>query len=313
MLGMSPRIPGLFALAFVALVGCQNQQQTELVSPSSDQPGYASRYPDEMSATRGRFSELESRARRSMGTFAGFPDELNKPNWDDVLAVYNAADAAGHSAEFVERAKETETVQTFFTEEKQEISMKVGGAANYTAKQKGCNAELSGATSAALDKAVEKQLEKRLRERNEAHRYIDDHEESIGKPNREKLEKQADEISLASYVVKVAAEETKRELEAQIAEANDVKSTLDRTIEESKTTAADSNRSDSEKKKAQARQEAAQKAKDRVDNEVTESQKMLEELDKRIQTLREEYDKAFDELKKKVEEKKSAEPAKPTS
>lgn len=307
---MSVRLTLALGLLLSALGGCQNSQQAPLVSPSSDQPGYASRYPQEIAAARNRFSDQESKAKTSFGKFSGFPDELDKPNWGDVLQVYEAADAAGHSAEYVERAKESETVGTFFTEEKDEISKKVGGAAQYAAKQKGCTVDLYGTTSGALDKAVEKQLEKRLRENNEAHRYIDDHEDSLGKPNREKLEKQADEISAASYLVKVAAEETKRELEALIQEASNVKSTLDRTIEQSKATEGEAGRTDNEKKKATARREAAEKAKASVDQEVTESQKMLEELDKRLQTLRDEYQKAFDELKKKVEEKKAAEPAK---
>ncbi|GMV12458.1 MAG: hypothetical protein HS104_15935 [Polyangiaceae bacterium] len=304
---MSTRLTFVALLSLALAAGCQKNENTAITAPSSDQPGYAARYPDQLAKVRGRYSEQEGRARRAMGTFAQFPGELDKPSWADVLKVYEAADAAGKSAEYVERLHESNAVADFFTEEKEEINKKVGGAAQYTAKQKGCTVDLYGTTTTALEKSVEKQLEKRLRERNEAHRYIDDHEDSIGKPNREKLEKQADEISLTSYLVKVAGEETKRELTELVAEAEDVKSTLERTITESKEAAADAKRSDNEKKKAQTRLEAAEKAKGRIEQETQEAQKLLEEIDKRNQALKDEYDKAFEDLKKKTEEKAASE------
>lgn len=304
---MSTRLPFIALLLLAVGAGCQKQENTAITAPSSDQPGYAARYPDTMAKVRGRYAEQESRARRAMGTFGQFPAELDKPSWPDVLKVYEAADAAGKSSEYVSRLHEANTVNEFFTEEKEEINKKVAGAAQYTAKQKGCTADLYGSTSGALEKAVEKQLEKRLRERNEAHRYIDENEDALGKPNREKLEKQADEISLSSYLVNVAGEETKQELTDLVAEANDVKSTLERTITESKAVAADAKRSDNDKKKATARAEAAEKAKGRIDQETQEAQKLLEEIDKRNQALKDEYQKAFDELKKKTEEKASQE------
>lgn len=301
-------------LSFVALVllvlaaGCQKQDATAIFSPSSDQAGYAARYPEEIAKARARHSEDEASARRAMGTFAQFPAELDKTSWDDVLRVYDAADAAGKSQEYVERLHETNTITGFFTDEKSEIDKKVGGAAQYTAKQKGCTVELYGVTSMALEKSVEKQLEKRLRERNEAHRYIDQHEDRIGKPNREKLEKQADEISRTSYLARVAGREAKRKLTELLAEASDVQATLDRTISESKEVTADAKRSDNDKKKAQARLEAAEKAKAAIETETTEAKKLLEELDEKNQVLSDEYDQAFDGLKKKVEEKAKAAP-----
>lgn len=305
---MSSRLTWGALAVWVLCVGCQKNDNTPIAAPSSDQPGYAARYPDELAKARTRFAEDESRARSTMGKFAQFPAELDKPSWPDVLKVYEAADAAGKSQEYVERLHETDTVATFFSDEKAEINKKVGGAAQYTAKQKGCTVELFGATSVALEKSVEKQLEKRLRERNQAHRTIDEHEDALGKPNREKLEKQADELSLASYLVHVAGPLTKRKLTELIAESSDVKSTLERTISESKEAAADAKRSEGDKKKAQARLEAAEKAKGRIEAETTEAQKLLEEIDKKNQLLIDEYDKAFDALKKQIDEKAKAAP-----
>ena len=123
-----------------------------------------------------------------------------------MVVVYEKADAAGHSSQYVERAKESKHVAQFFNEEKGEINKKVGGACSYAAKQKGCDADVGGATGGALEKAVEKQLEKRMRERNDAWAYIDEHEDSLGKQNREKLEKQSDDIAYTGYLVRVDVE-----------------------------------------------------------------------------------------------------------
>jgi hypothetical protein len=307
---MSGRLSFVVLVLLALAVGCQKQDATAIASPSSDQPGYAARYPNEIAKARARHSEDEGRARRSMAAFARFPAELDKTSWADVLRVYEAANDAGKSQEYVERLHETNTVFDFFADEKSEIDKKVGGAAQYTAKQKGCTVELYGVTSMALEKSVEKQLEKRLRERNEAHRYIDEHEDRIGKPNREKLEKQADEISLTSYLARVAGLETKRKLTKLVGEASDVQATLERTIAESKEAAADAKRSDKDKKKAQARLEAAEKAKAGIETETTEAKKLLEEIDKKNELLSAEYDQAFEGLEKQVKEKaKTAAPA----
>ncbi len=291
-----------------AAIGCSKEQQAPVAAPAVDQPGYAAKYPDELGKLRARFDDQEGRARRSFGTFSTFPDELQKPNWSDVMDVYDAAVIAGQRSEYAERAKETEAISEFFDEEKTEINAKVGGAANYQAKQKSCDVDVSGATSNALEKTVQKQLEKRLREDNEAHRIIDDREDSIGKPNREKLEHHADEISLASYLTHVGLEETRRDLVNMVQAGNDAKSTLDKSIEKSRAETTAAGRSDAEKKKAQARLDAAEAAKAKIDTEVQEAQKVLEGAEDRMKKLKDEFDKAITDLKQKVEAKKSEAP-----
>ena len=119
---MSSRLTWGALAVWVLCVGCQKNDNTPIAAPSSDQPGYAARYPDELAKARTRFAEDESRARSTMGKFAQFPAELDKTSWPDVLKVYEAADAAGKSQEYVERLHETDTVATFFSDEKAEIN-----------------------------------------------------------------------------------------------------------------------------------------------------------------------------------------------
>jgi hypothetical protein len=297
------------AFAFVLSLGTtacsKGNEQGPVAAPAVDQAGFAARYPDELARLRRRLADQESRAQTSMGTFGTFPDEIDKPNWDDVGQVYEAASVSGQRSDYADGARDAETVTDFFDQEKGEISMKVAGAANYAAKQKSCTVDMSGTTTNALEKSVEKQIEKRLRAHNDAHRIIDEREDSLGKPNREKLEKQADEIANASYLTYVGMEETRRELVAMVDAGNDAKGTLDNSITEARAMSSAAGRTDAEKKKATARAEAAEAAKAKIDTEIEESKKLLEGVEQRQKTLKEQYEKAFAELKQKVDAKKS--------
>jgi hypothetical protein len=295
-------------------LGCNDQKAPPIVASSSGQSGYATRYPDEISASRGRMDELEGKSRQMMQNFSNYPEELKNPSWSHVAKTVELADDAGRSSAYVERLEETEATARFFSDEKAEISRSVAGAASYAAKQKGCqDVDAYGASAHALEKSVEKQLEKRLRERNEAHQYIEDNQEALGKDNLEKLRKQADEISYVSYMTKVGVPQTRERMQTLIDEASGIKSTLDRTIEESKTVEADAKRSNADKAAAKKRRESAEAAKQRVDSEVQQAQHVMEQVEERAKKLSDEYDQALDALKKKIEEKQKAEPQKPAA
>lgn len=295
-------------LVGAAAMGCQQQQKGSVVASASGESGYAMSYPDMLTETGERFVEHESEARSLLPKFANYTSELHKTDWATVRSVYEAADAAGGSGAYVAQARENQAVERFFKEEKGEISKKVAGAAQYAAKQKGCTAEVYGPASHALDKAVEKQLEERLRAHSEAHQVIEDNQDVLGKPNLEKLRAQADELSRASYLVRVATRETREEIEQRIAEGSDVKKTLDRTIERAREVEGNAARGDADKKAAALRRERAEKAKERIDATLEQAQKGLEALDKRIEELRREYDKALEELLRAADEKAKAEP-----
>src|SRR5688500_16024650 len=107
---MRKAVSFLFLAGALFCASCSSQQKGPQVASSSGQAGYAERYPDELAAARGKFSERESKARDSMSKCSGYPDELDKPNWDDVGKVVELADDAGKSQAYVDRVHETETV-----------------------------------------------------------------------------------------------------------------------------------------------------------------------------------------------------------
>lgn len=305
------RYSHVLAAALVALaVGCSSKPEP-LTASSANEGTYAAGYPEALAASRGRISAQQQQTQEITGRFQGYPDALDKPSWADVRNVYDKADQAGRGETFAARATEVEAVASFYDTEKDELHKKVGGAAQYVVKQKNCDADVYGATSNALDKGMEKQLEKHLRERNEAQSYIDDNAGALGKANVEKLQKQADEIAFASYLVHVGVKQTRADLERRIQESSDVKTTLDRTAEESDKIAADTNRSQEDRDAAKKRADAARKARAAVDGEVDQAQKALQGLDDQIKQLDTEYSQAFDKLKAAVDEKAKAEPPAP--
>ncbi|MCA9598804.1 MAG: hypothetical protein KC776_36080 [Myxococcales bacterium] len=297
-------------LSFAPLA-CSQPKVEPVVASSSGEVGYAATYPDALASTRGRLSSQETQARQLFAAFSTYPAELDKTDWKKVGEVYAAADSAGKSADYVKQVRENQIVEDFFDDEKDEISKKVAGAASYAAKQKGCQSTdgVYGSASHALEKSVEKQLEDRLREHSEAHRIIEDNGEALGKANKDKLEKQADDLTFASYLANVGVVQTKVDLKRLYDEGQNVKSTLERSIEEAKAVEADAGRSDADKKAATKRREAAEAAKGRIDSELSQAEHVLKETDDRTAALKAEYDKAYEELKNAVEQKASATPA----
>lgn len=298
-----------FALALCLLAaGCASQQPA-LYASAADQPAYAERYPAELAATRARYAEDEKELGRLTGEFGKYPDALKKPSWPAVTTVVEAADKAGKSGDFAAGMAEGETVQAFYAGEGTALKRKVGGAAEYAAKEKSCDVEFYGPTAGALDRGMEQQLEERLRSHSAAHREIEDQEDALGKPNLETLEKQADEIGLASHLANVRLPAYKGGLDAALADASGVKSTLEREIEEANEVAASSSASKGAKQTAEKRKAAATSALSTLDAEVANAKTLAGELEKRNEAAKKSYEKAYEALKDALEAKAKAEPA----
>lgn len=297
-------LPSAALCGFVAL-GCASQTTGPKVASSAGLEDYATRYPTALSTTRGQVDQSEGEVNQAIGQFPSYPDELNKTNWNQVMTVVDLADQSGRSGEYVRRARTDQGVSDFFTKNKNDIEQKVGGAANYAAKQNKCKGDFYGTTAHALETAVQKQLQKDLRSRNEAESYIDEHQDSLGKQNVDKLKADADSIANASYLANVGVVQTKVDLERMIHQSSDVKSTLDRVIKEETAAASAPGASDAEKKAAQARAQAAQDAESRLDSEVSQAQTVDKQIDQRIKQVQNAYAQALSQLKQKIQQKQS--------
>lgn len=288
-----------------ALGACAEQKVEPQIASSSSLPGYATRYPQELSAARESFGQEEGAAEKLFGEFATYPDQLSQPDWKTVQDVYELADTDGRSNSYVERLEEDQAVTTFYSDEKGELKKKVGGAAQYMLKEKKeCESvDVSGAAGAALDKAMEKQLQDRLHDRSAASAAIDHAEDALGKKNADTLHTQADSIGLASYLTHVAVYRSKQRVERMVDEASDVKKTLDRAVEDLNKLLTDPKTSDAKKKELTKELMAVQASQAAVDSEIEQAKSVKQGAEERTKKLVADYDKAFGALKDNVKQR----------
>ncbi|HKO50657.1 MAG TPA: hypothetical protein VJV79_23215 [Polyangiaceae bacterium] len=289
----------LFATAFLA--ACTTQPAPTFAS-AANESGYAERYPAALLEARTEFADDERRAREIIADFPKYPEALTTPDGERVSAVVSRADAAGKSGAYAQQMQEQQHVSRFFSEEKEGLNQKVGGAAQYAAKQKECTVDVASPAIGALDRGVDKAQEDRLRDHDEAHRYIEDHQDALGKANIEKLQKQADDITLASYLVHVRVKQLKLELSQLIAESSDVKKTLARSDQEAQAVLADPAASKPAKATAQKRVDAVNKANTGLDIEIEQAKRAVQEMDARSEKLDKDYTAALDALQKALKE-----------
>jgi hypothetical protein len=299
--------PVLWRLAIAAALlvpvpGCGPKIEPEIASAAGE-PMYATDYPAELNGEMDRLNTAETKTKELSGKFSGYPDALKSPPWPKVIEIVDKADAEGRAYAYVEARREVDAAYAFFDAEKDEIVKKVAGAAQFTAKQKGCDVDVSGAAAHALKDTVEKRLQKRLRERSEAHVYIERNEAALGKDNIEKLQEQADEISLASYLSFVVAVEHKVKIRRMIEEGERVKQTLDAALKTEQAYQAESSRKPDEKKASEQRAEAMRKAIAGIDAAVTQAKSVSERADERMLAIQKVYTDAMAKLKEDLKKR----------
>jgi hypothetical protein len=272
-----------------------------LTASSAGQSTYALGYVDSLTSTRTEEAAVESQVGTATTALSTYPAALSGPSWKDVMVVYTAADTAGRSNAYVEELERDQAVLAFYVDEKDELNRRVGGAAQYAAKQKQCDVELTGPTSYALGKAFEDRIRERLRKHSDAFLYISDHEDSLGKKNRPKLEDQSDAITQTSYFVYVAAPKLRERLARQANESSDVDHTLRYIAEDAHRVATDEKNAAQVRSRAEEREQAAIGARQHLAAEVSETQKLADDMDKRIARMRDQYEAALKALKKDVE------------
>jgi hypothetical protein len=288
----------ILLLLSLAVVGCSSSSGRPVLPSSSSQASYALRYNESVSSAVKAIGSDEAEAKQLQGGWAAKVDELKKTDWDKVGAIVDKADESGKSAGYAEAHAEWSAVRSFWNDERDAIGGKVGGNAQYAAKQAGCNADVSGAAAYALKESVDKTLEKRLRAQSDAFLLIERHQATLGKENVPTLEKLADEVARASWLVHVDLYDQREKLKARIAEKSKVAETLDAYMrEEQQTPAAD-------KKVSEERITAASRSRKDLDRVVGEAEEMLKNVDKRIEEATKAYDAALQALKTKIAQKK---------
>ena len=285
------------SLSLSSSLAC-SKEPPPLTAPSGEQPSYAEQYPTRLNALRTRFLEDETRLQRALPELEPASQKLGNADPATVKQLFELADAEGRSSAYANQALENETVSRFWDEEKQPLHQKIAGSVVYAGKQKDCpcSDELGGVAAGASDRAVEKQLEERQQRLGEIHRFVEDHEEQLGKPNLDNAEKQANTIALLSHVANVRLELYRRQLEAELKESSDVTSTLERIQKESDEVLADPKASKGRKALAEKRKASATTARTALDAEVEQGKAAIEDMKQRQKKAADDYEKAFDAL-----------------
>jgi hypothetical protein len=293
------------ALALGTVTACSAPKPEPEYASSASHSHYARDYPADLNAVTKGFSDRRTEARKLMGDFNGYPGKLkDPPSWAHVLEIVSRADEDGRSYAYVDRLRRVQDAAAFFDAEKDEINRKVAGSVAYTAKKKGCDEAIAGAAPPALKDAVEKQLEKELHDASEAQQLVDRYRVELGKENAAALEKQADDLGRASYLVHIAIVEDKLRITRMVLEAEQIKKTADDDIAAERAFQQGSKKiTDAEKKASDARIAEMNKSKAGVDAAVQQAQGVVPTLDDEIKKIQKEYDDALEGLKSKLKDK----------
>ncbi len=289
------------------LGACAEPKPEPEIASSAGFSGYSVEYPTKLQELIERYNERTTKAREIFSSFTSFPDELSEPKWTQVLAVAERADEVGRSHAYVERMQETGYVQTFFSEEKDEISRRIAGAVKSAEKKAECECKIAahGKAVYAFKNSANKQINKRINHRNDAHRLIERYEIQLEKKNAKALTEQADAIAEASYIVFVELPKLWAEIDRRAAEARRVSRTIDDALEAEREFVIHQETKKKEKKSSEERIAELEEARASFNVVVDEAKKIVKKGETEISAIRLEYEKAFDMLCNEISDRES--------
>jgi len=299
------RAVALSSVFALSLIACSTPKPEPQIASSATETSYALDYSNRLDQVVRGVGNSAQAAKKLYGGFGAYAGELADTRRDVARGVAEKADAAGKSQAYVERIREVKGSQAFLTAEGEEISKKVASSAAYAAKKKGCDVpEIYGTVMHAFKESSDKQLEKRLREGNEAHAYLDHYRESLGKKNAATLEKQADEIAQASYLVNIDMVEQMVQARKLVQEGDQVKRTLEAIGAAEASYQAEPGHTDAEKQASRTRSEKAKEMLAKLDSTLAQARDAEKTVKQRIKDSQKEYQDALAALLQAIGGKK---------
>jgi hypothetical protein len=293
----------LVALSSLALGACARSGGPPVVASSASQPAYAITYTDDLAAESKAIADNEAAEKTTSAGFGAHVDELKKIDWQKVMAIVKQADASGKSSAYAQAHVESTAVSNFWRDERDPIDAKVGGNAQYAAKQASCTADVAGAATFALNDNFDKEVKKRLRTRNDAYVVLERNRTAFGTTNATALEKLADEVAETSYLVYVELPRERESLRARLDDESGVDKTLGRFVDDEKAFQAEPGRTDAEKKASNDRIMAASKTRGELAASAQHGKEQLDATDTQIDAARKNYEAALSALEQKIADK----------
>ncbi len=291
----------LLACAAASAAGCAKNQLTPTIESSAAESSYAITYPVALEHQRKQLVDDKTKASELT---TGLGTRELKTNADPKLLeeIVEASDAAGRSHTFVAAQREARAFRTFWEEERAPIASRVTAAAQKQIADAGCPQEVdvAGATNYALKEGFERQLEKRVREHNEAQHIIERNRAAFPGPALAEIQKLADDIAYASYVVNVALIDDKDNIEHMLAEQRSVAGTLDDSLERERKYLSEQAKTKEEKKVSEERIAELEKSKAALDSAVRNAEGESKELEQTIKQAQGDYDAAYEDLLKRI-------------
>ncbi len=293
----------LVALSSLALAACARSGAPPVVASSASQPAYAITYTDDLAADSKALTDNLAAEKTTSAGFGAHIDDLKKIDWQKVMTIVKQADASGKSAAYAQAHVESTAVSDFWRDERDTIDAKVGGNAQYAAKQASCSADVAGAATFALNDNFDKEVRKRLRSRNDAFVVLERNRTAFGATNAAALEKLADEVAETSYLVHVELPRERERLRARLDDKGGVDKTLGRFVEDEKAFQAEPGRTEAEKKASNDRIMAASKTRGELDASAQHGKEQLDATDAQIDAARKDYEAALGALEQKIADK----------
>jgi hypothetical protein len=283
------------------LAGCEDKEPKSPDDIESTQRTYAADYADKVARVSKNIHAREAKAKDDITAMSSFPGQLSDDvPADKVIAILDAADAAGRDEGYAEEARRIASVRGFFEDEKDTISKKVGGAAQFTAQSKSCDVDLWGPTQQGLKDGFDDGVKEKLRKHNDAFLLIDRDRDAFGKKNASALEDMADKIAEASYIVHVELPDKKKRLDFAVEQMDKQKTTLQTLIQEEKDRQTKEKLKPEDQKSSEARVKAWEAELSQFDSAAEEAKTNSKDLDDRIKKLESDYNTAFAALKESV-------------
>lgn len=290
----------LAALIAGAISACAGSQDLvpETVSSASS-PSYAVEWPERLGTLRGRYDEGAAKARQDVKQLPSFPGALAEPDWPTVGELYTRSDQAGKSLALVDALRAERDIKAFLEDHDMAVARKVGNHVNAVLRQggtEGCEYPVGQGTAKVIGEAIDEELEDRYNELHEAHRLLEARAEAMSKADVTALEEQIDTITKASFFVYVDSVMLRNEIDRLLAEAEDVRRTLDGEIEAERAAQAEAGASKNAQKASGERIKRLQETRQPIDGLVEVARRSREGMDEDITKLRETYRTALDAL-----------------